>query len=142
MTFDGESLTLEGVAPSTLFFADRPQRIVGHMTNEELLAAWSEGEDGFAEDPPNAALSVLDEDGSQVAIVELREPRLNGDAIIYKVRVLEGEPPRSAGATALFIDRWRGGPHRGTRIRPGWGRWPGWRDCHWSGYVPRGLCRW
>jgi hypothetical protein len=142
MTFDGELLTLEGLAPSTLFFADRPERIVGHMTNEELLAAWSEGEDGFAEDPPNAALSVLGEDGSQVAIVELREPSLSGDAITYKVRVLEGEPPRSAGATALFIDRWRGGPHRGAGPRPNGGWWPGWRACHWNRTMDRRICRW
>ena len=27
---DGAKLTLQGITPSTLFFSDRPQRVVGH----------------------------------------------------------------------------------------------------------------
>jgi hypothetical protein len=142
MTFDGELLTLKGLPPSTLFFADRPERIVGHMTNEELLAAWSDGKDRFSQDPPNAALSVLGEGGPQVAIIELQEPRLEGDDIVYRVRVLEGEPPSSAGATALFVDPWYWRPSRWGPPGPGWGMGPAWRDCHWSWYWDRRVCRW
>ena len=31
MTSDRGTITLHGVSPSTLYFADRPQREVGHM---------------------------------------------------------------------------------------------------------------
>ena len=33
ITSDGATLTLRDVTPSTLFFSDRPQRVVGHMTS-------------------------------------------------------------------------------------------------------------
>jgi hypothetical protein len=142
MTFDGESLTLEGLSPSTLFFADRPERIVGQTTNEELLATWSEGEDGFAQNPPSAALSILVEGEPRVTIVEFQEPRLVADAIVYKVRVLEGGPPSRGGATALLIDPSPRGAHPGAPPGPRL-RWsPGGRDCHWSWYWDRRFCGW
>jgi hypothetical protein len=34
---DGTTLTLEGVTPATLYFSDRPQRIVGHMTTADFV---------------------------------------------------------------------------------------------------------
>ena len=51
-------LTLSGVSPATLYFSDRPERVVGHMTNEQFVEGWSLGEDNFAADPPNAVLSL------------------------------------------------------------------------------------
>jgi hypothetical protein len=52
---DGK-LTLQGVGPTTLFFSDRPERITGHGTTEEMVNTWSQGEESFADDPPNVAL--------------------------------------------------------------------------------------
>ena len=43
MTSDGKTLTLEGVTPSTLYFSDRPQRIVGHMATNDFVDLWGEG---------------------------------------------------------------------------------------------------
>ena len=37
MTRDGKTLSLEDVTPSTLYFSDRPQRIVGHMATDEVV---------------------------------------------------------------------------------------------------------
>jgi hypothetical protein len=36
-----------------------PERIVGHLTTDRFLQWWSEGDDSFAVDPPNAGLDVI-----------------------------------------------------------------------------------
>ena len=46
-------LTLNSLAPTVLWFSDRPDRVVGRVTPEEFLNASGEGEDSFANDPPN-----------------------------------------------------------------------------------------
>ncbi len=105
MTFDGERLTLHGLAPATLFFSDRPQRLVGHLTPQQFVDLWAEGENSFADDPPNAVLSFLDEaDTIEDAIFVLQEPQLEGDVITYKIAVLEGNVPNSSRSCSLFID--------------------------------------
>jgi hypothetical protein len=72
---DGATLTLRDVTPSTLFFSDRPQRVVGHMTTADFVELWGEGDNSFAADPPNAVLSFV-----------------------------EGTVPIEAGPVTLFID--------------------------------------
>lgn len=105
MTFDGERLTLHGLSPATLFFSDRPERVVGHLTPRQFVELWAEGENSFADDPPNAVLSFLDEaDSIDDAIFVLQEPRLEGDLITYKIAVLEGSVPSSSRSCSLFID--------------------------------------
>lgn len=66
VVFENGKLTLNGLAPTTLYFSDRPDRVVGHITSDEFLDAWDEGEDSFADDPPNAALSVFSHDGDEI----------------------------------------------------------------------------
>jgi hypothetical protein len=56
MKFSGGVLTLQGVSPMTVFFSDRPKRIVGHVRNDLFVNLWSEGKNSFKKDPPNAAL--------------------------------------------------------------------------------------
>ncbi len=41
MKFDGKTLTLEGVAPSTSFFADRPQQTTGYLTTAQFVKLWT-----------------------------------------------------------------------------------------------------
>lgn len=55
----GERLTLEKLTPATLFFSDRPQRVVGHLGTADFVGLWGEGENSFAQDPPNAVLAFL-----------------------------------------------------------------------------------
>jgi hypothetical protein len=43
MTSDRETITLQGLSPSTLYFADRPQREVGHMSSRQFVANWPTG---------------------------------------------------------------------------------------------------
>jgi hypothetical protein len=79
MSSDGETLRLDGITPSTLYFWDRPQRIVGHMATADFVDLWSEGDNSFETDPLNAVLSFL-EPGDAVpedAVVVIRDPRLD-----------------------------------------------------------------
>jgi len=112
---DGTTLTLTGVATSTIVFADRPVRAAGHMTTEQFVMQWDPDKNNFAIDPPNATISVLGGDGSKVsdAVVTLKTAKLNGNDLQFDVAVLEGSLNGTAGSAALFIDRFGGGFHAG-----------------------------
>jgi hypothetical protein len=100
---DGK-LTLRGLAPTTLFFSDRPDRVTGHLTSEEFVGSWDKGKDSFASNPPNAALSIFHTDGVSDVVVELTEPVLKGDQLTYTVAILDGDMPATGGPSSLFID--------------------------------------
>ena len=98
-------LTLQDVSPVTVFFSDRPQRIVGHVRNDLFLKKWAEGSNSFKSDPPNAVLSVFNEKTPPTsAIVVLSNPRLNGNNLAYDARTLKGDLPATAIEGTLFID--------------------------------------
>src|SRR5689334_12395608 len=59
----GGKLTLSGVAPNAIVFADRPVRSAGHALTAHLIEEWNKGRDSFAKDPPNATVSVFARDG-------------------------------------------------------------------------------
>ena len=113
VSFNNGTLTLKGVSPTTLFFADRPKREVGHMTMEDFLKDWNEGKDNFATDPPNAVLSTFDKDKITDVVLVLSKPRLKGQDLSYDVSVLDGEMPATGGESSLFIDP-RGMPRTPT----------------------------
>ena len=101
------TLRLKNVAPSTLYFSDRPVRLAGHLqTREQFLPLWGETPDSFVKDPPNATVSMFEAGKQDLVnvVVKLERPRMEGNDLIYKITVLDGKPPKSAGATALFID--------------------------------------
>jgi hypothetical protein len=100
------TLTLNGLGHSTLFFADRPQRAVGHITSHKFINEWGHGENSFAEDPPNAVLAFLEYGDAMPEDVTLilRNPRLEGDSLSYTIEVLDGTLPAQAGPCSLFID--------------------------------------
>ena len=101
----GGVVTLYGLAESTVYFADRPRREVGHMRSARFVELWDAGAESFAVDPPNAVLSFLDGDDSpDDVVVVLHDPKLEGDELTYTVDVLEGTLPESTGPCALFID--------------------------------------
>jgi hypothetical protein len=106
MTSNPGAITLHGLSPSTLYFADRPQRDVGHMMSRQFVANWKEGDNSFAENPPNAVLSFA-EPGDRLpedAVVVIQDPRMDGDALTYNIKLLEGTVPAATGPCALFID--------------------------------------
>jgi len=73
---DDETMTLLGLTPHTIYFSDRPERIVGHLTTHRFLQWWSEGDDSFAVDPPNAVLAWGEpgEDTPEEAVVVISDP--------------------------------------------------------------------
>jgi hypothetical protein len=86
------TLTLNGVSPSTLYFSDRPQRVVGHMATTDFVDLWGEGDNSFESDPPQRRTVV---------------PRLRG-------RRAPGYRDRDKGAPArkrpvVLVDRRPGG---------------------------------
>lgn len=104
-TSEGGRITLHGLAESTVYFADRPRREVGHMRSSSFVELWDVGVYSFAIDPPNAVLSFLDDgDAPGDVVVVLHDPRLEGDMLSYRVEVLEGALPEETGACAVFID--------------------------------------
>jgi hypothetical protein len=105
-SLQGETLTLNGVAPSSIVFADRPVRAAGHMLTTHLLAGWSGGSEGFAKNPPNATVSVFSKDNATVhdAVVVLKTPKLEGDRLTFAVQVLEGDLAGADGPASVFID--------------------------------------
>ena len=100
----GNTLTLEGVAPSAVLFASRPARGAGHMHTAELVELWTTG--SFAKDPPNATVSAFARDGSKVtdAVVVLRSPKTAGEQLTFDVAVLEGSLGDVDGPASVFID--------------------------------------
>ncbi len=100
-------LTLTGVAPSAIIFADRPQRAAGHARTVDLLEEWGSAADAsFAKDPPNATVSAFNKDGSVTrdAVVVLKNPSLEGDKLTFDVQVLEGDLKGADGPASVFID--------------------------------------
>jgi len=106
MMTEGARVKFFGLAPATLFFSDRPQHVVGHLSAKQFVEEWDKGENSFAADPPNAVISFLDANGEtpEDAIVVLKEPRLEGDRISYSVEILEGSLPARADSVSIFID--------------------------------------
>jgi hypothetical protein len=97
-------MRLKDVTPDTLYFSDRPERIVGRVTTDEFIKQWSMGNDSFKEDPPNAVLSVLHKPEPLDIAVVLRNPRMESKDLVYDVEVLDGKAPAKGDECALFID--------------------------------------
>lgn len=106
VSLQGGKLTLTGVAPNSIVFADRPVRAAGHDLTSRIVEDWSKGSDNFAQDPPNATVSAFSKDGARVkdAVVVLKNPKLEGDRLTFDVDVLEGDLTGADGAASLFID--------------------------------------
>ena len=103
-SLQGQTLTLAGVSPTSIVFADRPVRAAGHLPTEALLEEWTTGD--FAKDAPNATVSVLGKDGvsARDVVLELKSPHLEGDRLTFDVRVLEGELAGADGPASVFVD--------------------------------------
>jgi hypothetical protein len=101
----GDTLTLTGVMPHSIIFADRPVRSAGHQLTADIIADWGAGDDSFTKNPPNATVSVFSKDGSvKDAVVVLKNPKLEGDKLTFNVQTLEGDLTGGDGGAAIFID--------------------------------------
>ncbi len=138
--FSNNQMTLKGISPSAIFFSDRPERISGHLTIPAFLKEWDAGKDSFAKDPPNATLSIFSDSGVQYVVVELTNPKLDGENLSYDVRVLEGNPPAKGGISSLFIDWWSVGFGPRPVYGYGYGYGPGPEYCHRNYYTGGVYC--
>jgi hypothetical protein len=104
-TVDGR-IILRNVTPSTIYFSDRPQRVVGHLVTSDFIGFWDEGDDSFKDDPPNAVLAFIGkaEEVPTEVVVEITDPKLDGANLSYAATVLEGSLPAKAEGCSLFID--------------------------------------
>jgi hypothetical protein len=105
-TSDGATVTLQDVTSATLYFSDRPQRVVGHMATADFVDLWDEGDNSFAVDPPNAVLAFVQADAEAPAdaVVVIEQPVLGDGQLSYTMKVLEGTVPAQGGPVTLFID--------------------------------------
>src|SRR5664280_2741773 len=106
MTTDGDKVTFHGLSPATLYFSDRPQRVVGHLTTKQFIDEWDLGENSFASDPPNAVISFVEkgDESPEDVIVVLKDPVLTSDSLTYTVDILEGRLPPKGELVSVFID--------------------------------------
>lgn len=106
MQADANKLRLVDVGEQTVYFSDRPNRIAGHIHLDKFVNGWSKGDDSFAENPPNAVLSVYEPGGHQnvTVVVELSAPVMEGGDLVYKYKIIDGEMPTEGSVTSLFID--------------------------------------
>jgi hypothetical protein len=117
------TLTLTSAAASTIYFSDRPERVVGALPTSRFLDNL-----GFTPaEPPNAALVAQTEEGEDVLVVELFNPvyeeapgEASGATLTYDARVLadyaaaglaslvarqdDATLPDRFGPASLFID--------------------------------------
>jgi hypothetical protein len=116
-------LTLTGASAQTVYFSDRPERIVGTVPTPRFLDGL-----GFTPtNPPNAALVVQVDEGEDVVVIELRDPVYTEDfgpeeatTLTYEAKVLaeyteaglahlaarqtDATIPATFGPASLFID--------------------------------------
>ena len=106
MSFDGSRLTLREANPNIIFFCDRPVRTAGHMDRDAFMKLVTEGENSFADNPPNAAVSIIDAKGevNEVVVILSKRPLVKGNDMIFPIKVLEGELPNAGETVIMFID--------------------------------------
>jgi hypothetical protein len=149
-TLQGQTLTLAGVSPNSIVFADRPVRSAGHDLTAHIIEDWGGGNDSFAKNPPNATVSVFDKAGTTVkdAVVVLKSPNLAGNTLSFDVDVLEGDIAGADGAASIFIDIIRmprtpmsyAGVARRTAYRAAWNAGAANDYYHSYYYPPRPPC--
>lgn len=84
------TMRLEGVKKFTTWFADRPDRLAGVLLTIEFASNFGIA---FGTNPPNAAL-VGTVDGRSVSIVvEVDEPMVDGNDLVYAVKATEPKTP-------------------------------------------------
>jgi hypothetical protein len=103
-----KTIRLVNVNPQSLYFADRPVRLAGHINMADYMKEWTSkaGKDNFGKDPPNATLSVFEagKPDSTLTVVEISNPKMVGKDLVYSYKVIDGKVPRTGGETAIFID--------------------------------------
>jgi len=66
----------------------------------------SEGENSFADNPPNAAVSIVSAKGdvTEVVVILSKRPLIKGNDMVFPIKVLDGELPNAGETVIMFID--------------------------------------
>ena len=100
---EGDTLILSNV-PGVVYFTDRPNRKSGQMMVSDFLSGWSANADDLNNNPPNAVLSIMGEEGNQNIVVVLENPKYDGEHLSFKIKSLKGNAPKEFKSATLFID--------------------------------------
>ena len=76
------------------------------MLSRQFVANWAAGEQQLRGQPPNAVLTFAEagDRPPEDAVVVIQDPHLDGDALTYSIKLLDGTVPTATGPCALFID--------------------------------------
>ncbi|RBW54995.1 hypothetical protein DS906_15880 [Ruegeria sp. A3M17] len=103
MVSDGTTISLSGFDADIGWFTDRPERKTGSISLELFLESWVSGNDNFANDPPNAVLTIEGEIRHPI-VAELSKPRREGATVTFKIMVLSGTLPTQGGNLSIVFD--------------------------------------
>ncbi len=118
LRFDGRSLTLVDLAPSTIWSSPMPEPGLGYVPTGAFLDLWTEPTQGLHEESRHVrgVLSLLDPDARLAGdcVLALSNPRVTASGLTYDADVVEGLVPASSGACVLFIE-WETAPAQSDR---------------------------
>jgi hypothetical protein len=113
---DGLELSLTGVAPQVLAFAERPERKAGALGSSTFFDTWAKE---YAGAPPNSALALLNgRPDADTVVLTLEKPRWNGSSVRFHAQPVSSTParleqferdidpsiPTGFGHASLFVD--------------------------------------
>ena len=76
----------------------------GEAATDAFVAQWDHGEDNFAENPPNASLSIVGGEKMNATVIILSDPQLSSGDLSYALDVFEGGISPSSGPVSLLIE--------------------------------------
>ena len=110
---DQYTLTLRKVPHDVWFFTDRPERKSGTLKLEKFMGLWNSTSSNFKQDPPNAAIALMNGNSEKVGMIaSLNKPEQKDDSVIYHLTKISKPdiPTGDFNQVILFIDNVQWGP--------------------------------
>jgi hypothetical protein len=109
LLFDGRSLTLVDLAPSTIWSSAGPTGGLGYLPTGAYLDLWAQRARRLAHPSScrvRGTLTLLDPEAQLTgdAVLTLGDPRLSAPGLTYDAEVLQGLVPAESGACVLFLE--------------------------------------
>jgi hypothetical protein len=109
LLFDGRSLTLVDLAPSTVWSSATPSSGLGYLPTGAYLDLWAQRARRLARPSScrvQGTLTLLDPDAQLTgdSVLTLSNPRVTAHGLAYDAEVLRGLVPAESGACVLFLE--------------------------------------
>jgi hypothetical protein len=109
LLFDGRSLTLVDLAPSTIWSSATPSSGLGYLPTGAYLDLWAQRARRLARPSScrvRGTLTLLDPDAQLTgdSVLTLSNPRVSVPGLTYDAEVLHGLVPAESGACVLFLE--------------------------------------